>query len=116
MKYHKEKGVKNLTQNYYLRGVNSLETIYALYASDARVATVNESLNEEKPCKLLLQNTVGSQLCFVLSAVYSNDPRTHIFIANDKEEAAYIQNTLASLATRKKNSFSSGFIQTSIKV
>ncbi len=44
---------------------------------------------------------VGSQNCFVLAAAYIQEPRSIVYVANDKEEAAYLQNTLSSLLPNK---------------
>lgn len=44
---------------------------------------------------------IGSQNCFALAAAYIQEPRSIVYIANDKEEAAYIQNTLSSLLPNK---------------
>jgi len=43
----------------------------------------------------------GAQEGFVLTASFQADPRHYLVIANDKEEAAYLQNTLSSLTGDK---------------
>lgn len=45
-----------------------------------------------------LQGLAGAELCFVLTALLQENRRwNHMVIAQDKEDAAYIQNTLASI-------------------
>lgn len=48
---------------------------------------------------------MGAQECFVLTGSYQLSPRHHLFIATDKEEAAYIQNNLSGLLGKKSIRF-----------
>ncbi len=81
--------------------MNNLEKIIALYLDDPRVEDINNWLNKAQPSRIRLENIVGSQNCFALAAAYIKEPRPIVYIANDKEEAAYIQNTLTSLLPNK---------------
>ncbi|MBK8701463.1 MAG: transcription-repair coupling factor [Saprospiraceae bacterium] len=85
--------------------MNSLESILSLYVQDARVTNINAVLNGKTPDSLLLQNVVGGQIAFVLAGAHSQEPRAHIYIANDKEEAAYLQNTLSSILISRRVHF-----------
>lgn len=51
--------------------------------------------------RIQLSGMAGSQECFVLSGLYRAQPCSHLFIAADKEDAAYVQNTLASILEKK---------------
>jgi len=54
-------------------------------------------LDNKKPSRLLLTGTIGAQDCFVLCGIFQNTNNSQIYIASDKEEAAYVQNTLDQL-------------------
>ncbi len=53
------------------------------------------------PARVQIAGLVGSQPCFVIAGAFANKPQTHLFIATDKEEAAYMQNTLANVLPNK---------------
>ena len=59
---------------------------------------IQQGLESEKPSRLLLSGMVGAQDCFVLSAIFNKSPHSHLYIASDKEEAAYVQNSLDNIA------------------
>lgn len=80
---------------------NNLDRLQELYRNDNRTQRINKALGGEKPCRLQLNGLVGAQTAFLLTAVYQNDPRNHLLIANDKEEAAYLQNSLDNLLQGK---------------
>ncbi|GJM31084.1 MAG: transcription-repair-coupling factor [Saprospiraceae bacterium] len=81
--------------------MNNLDTLLARYRNDKRVKQLNDLLKQETPARLQISGMVGAQECFVLTGSYQDQPRDHLFIAIDKEEAAYIQNTLAGLFEKK---------------
>ncbi len=72
-----------------------------LYREDKRTQQIVSALSGESPARLKVVGTVGAQESFVLFGTYANLPRNYLFIANDKEEAAYLQNDLASLFEKK---------------
>jgi len=55
------------------------------------------ALERDEPRPLLLSGFKGAQAAFYLAALYAARPRTHLFIAPTKEDAAYLQNTLSGL-------------------
>lgn len=59
------------------------------------------ALDQETPARVQLLGMMGAQECFVLNGSYQLTPRHHLFIATDKEEAAYIQNNLAAFFGKK---------------
>jgi transcription-repair coupling factor (superfamily II helicase) len=56
----------------------------------------------EVQARIQITGLVGSQPCFILAGAFLNQPKTHLFIATDKEEAAYLQNTLAGVLSPKE--------------
>ncbi|CAG0906144.1 unnamed protein product, partial [Cyprideis torosa] len=52
-----------------------------------------------------IEGLVGAQDTFVLAALFSRNTYSQIFIANDKEEAAYFQNTLDLIIDKPKVHF-----------
>jgi transcription-repair coupling factor (superfamily II helicase) len=81
--------------------VKNLERILALYRDDVRTGKINTSLDDATPARLQLSGMAGAQECFVLAGTYLAHPRPQLYIANDKEEAAYLQNTLSNLLEKK---------------
>ena len=75
----------------------NLEALVSRYQEDTRTKKINELLQKETPSRIRLEGLVGAQESFVLSATYLLSPRQYIYIAIDKEEAAYLQNTLEAI-------------------
>lgn len=44
-----------------------------------------------------LEGLVGAQLAFVIGGLSQGSPRSHLIVAENKEEAAYLQNTLSNI-------------------
>jgi transcription-repair coupling factor (superfamily II helicase) len=82
--------------------VNNLEIITTHYLEDSRVEALNDVLSKEETVRVKLEKLIGAQNCFILAASYTKAPRPMLYIAIDKEEAAYIQNTLSSLLPKKR--------------
>lgn len=53
----------------------------------------------------MIDGMIGAQDCFVLAAVFGKSDYSQVFIANDKEEAAYFQNTLDLVIDKPKVHF-----------
>jgi len=81
--------------------VENLSRLLTLYQEDQRAKDIVEKISASTPTRLLLSHMVGAQECFVLSGIKAQSNQNHIFIANDKEEAAYIQNTLDNIVPDK---------------
>ncbi|MBI5914310.1 MAG: transcription-repair coupling factor, partial [Bacteroidetes bacterium] len=77
----------------------------ALYRDDKRTQKLVESLRSptvnRPPSTVHLQGLAGAQEAFALAGTYLADPRPQLWIAIDKEEAAYLQNDLANLLEKK---------------
>lgn len=67
------------------------------YKSSQQTTDILTGLSKNQPSRLLLSGMTGAQECFVLSAIFQRSEQSLVFIAEDKEEAAYIQNTLDQL-------------------
>jgi transcription-repair coupling factor (superfamily II helicase) len=80
--------------------VKNLENLLALYRDDARTKQITEQLSG-KSNRVLLSGLVGAQDTCVLSGTYLAKPQHHLFIAIDKEEAAYVQNNISTLLDKK---------------
>ncbi len=61
------------------------------------MASLDAAISKDKPARIVLKGMMGSQNCFVLAALASLSDKPHIFIANDKEEAAYFQNSISQI-------------------
>lgn len=75
----------------------NLEALVSRYKEDTRTKKINEFLQKDTPSRVRLEGLVGAQESFVLSATYLLSPKVYIYIAIDKEEAAYLQNTLEAI-------------------
>lgn len=79
-----------------------LQGLLELFQRDERVKLVSDELASNKiGSKLHLTGIVGSGGAFVASAAYLNSGRSHLFVLEDKEAAAYFQNDLQTLLPNK---------------
>ena len=81
--------------------MENLRRLLELYANDKRIQKIVDTLHATSPTRIFLGQMVGAQECFVLSGIKAHSKATHVFIANDREEAAYVQNTLDNLNNEK---------------
>ncbi len=72
-----------------------------LYAQDERIKQIVAALQNESPARLQLVGMKGAQEAYALTGTYLVHPQSHLFIATDKEEAAYLLNTLENLFDKK---------------
>ncbi len=79
----------------------NLEEILGLYRSDERVKSIAGKLGEKKPTSLHLRGLVGSAPSLIAAAIFKEITCNHLFICNDKEEAAYFQNSLKNMLDQK---------------
>lgn len=68
------------------------------FSESSRTQALLNFTQKDQPSRVHLSGTKGAQDCFTLLGLYRHQPRVNIFIASDKEEAAYIQNTLDILS------------------
>ncbi|MCR9288994.1 MAG: transcription-repair coupling factor [Bacteroidetes bacterium] len=81
--------------------MKNLQRVLELYRDDPKTKEITDALNKETPARLQVLGMMGAQESFVLTGAYLASPQHHLFIAIDKEEAAYVQNTLANLLEKK---------------
>ncbi|MCB0548538.1 MAG: transcription-repair coupling factor [Phaeodactylibacter sp.] len=84
---------------------NNLEQLLQLYREEERTQRIVQAIQAETPARLKLTGMAGAQESFVLAGTYLAAPQSHLLIANDKEEAAYIQNNLSNLLEKKSIRF-----------
>jgi transcription-repair coupling factor (superfamily II helicase) len=85
--------------------VENLQRLLKLYRDDERIQQIVEALKQNSPSRLLLRGMIGAQESFVLTGTFLADPRPQLFIAADKEEAAYLQNNITNLFDKKPIQF-----------
>lgn len=81
--------------------MENLELLLSKYAEDDRGKVIAENLQSERPATLLLKGMVGAQASFIFCGSYVSEPRTILYIANTKEEAAYFYHNTVSLLPKK---------------
>lgn len=78
-----------------------LRNLIDLYSKQEHTQQIVSSVQVLANARLFLSGLVGSQDAFVAAGVYWAAPQSHLFILNDKDEAAYFQNTLKNLLEKK---------------
>jgi len=77
--------------------VKNLERVLQRYRSDPRTRQITAQLEPGLPVRLQLTGLSGALEAFVMAATSLERPGPMLLIAGDKEEAAYLQNTLQGL-------------------
>lgn len=77
--------------------MSNIQELIGIYERDRQVQKINNLTLAEKPKQLQVRGIKGAMDSFVLAGAYINHKRSHIVIASDIEEAAYIKNTLQSI-------------------
>ncbi|MEM9528660.1 MAG: transcription-repair coupling factor, partial [Bacteroidota bacterium] len=72
------------------------------YSTSPRVAEIARWCQEGNAPRLQLKGLAGALESFLLAASYRHAGGHYLVVATDKEEAAYIQNTIASLLPKKQ--------------
>lgn len=85
--------------------MENLENLLKKYQEDERTDILASHCEASTPARIMIEGLVGAQDCFVLSALFGKSDYSQIFIANDKEEAAYFQNTLDLIIDKPKVHF-----------
>lgn len=71
------------------------------FNNSAQLSDIIEGLKSKEFPRLLVSGLMGAQDCFAIASLFSNTDYSHIYIASDKEEAAYVQNTLDQLIEKQ---------------
>ncbi len=76
----------------------NLEVLQGLYQNDIRIKHITAGMSMPGHyLRLYLDNLRGSAINFIACAVWQNTDANHVFILNDKEEAAYFHNDMEHL-------------------
>ncbi len=78
---------------------SDLEQLYSRYVKDPRVEQIHTHLSSQGTTRLQLSGIKGAQDTFVLLASQEKTKRPFLFVADDKEAAAYLFNNLENLST-----------------
>lgn len=81
--------------------MSNLHQLLDLFRKDRRNRNLLEALQQHSPARVLLNGITGAQQAMAVAAAFLEQPRTHVLIASDKEQAAYLQNDLAGLLEQK---------------
>ena len=85
--------------------MENLAALLKKYQEDEKTDLLATHCEASTPARIMIEGMVGAQDCFVLAALFSKNQYSQIFIANDKEEAAYFQNTLDLIIDNPKVHF-----------
>lgn len=85
--------------------MGNLSELLAKYRSDERIRQIITALPSDEAKvdspRLQILGLRGSLSAFVIASTYLEAGRHHLVVADDKEEAAYLQNTIANLLDPK---------------
>ena len=73
-----------------------LQQLLFLFRDDARTQELLQHLQPSQ-ARVLLRGTIGSSVNFIAASVFLQSDFTQVIIANDAEDAQYIQNDLQNL-------------------
>lgn len=77
----------------------NLQTLQGLYQSDVRLKELAAALSLSEPkLNIALTNLKGNAGAFVAHSVWAQSERNHIFVLDDKDEAAYFHNDFEHLS------------------
>jgi len=80
--------------------VSNLDNLIAKYDSSIQIKNLISKLNNNTSDNYLLKDMSGDLPYFVLNSLSKNLDRIQLFVANDKENAAYIYNTLQNITNK----------------
>ena len=78
-----------------------LQQLLFLFRDDSRTQELLQQLQPSQ-ARVLLRGTIGSSINFIAASVFMQSDFTHVVIANDAEDAQYIQNDLQNLLEKKE--------------
>ncbi len=77
-----------------------LSDLLQLYAQSPNVRALIDFLKGQES-SIITQGLIGSQKAMISSTIFKEVGRSHLFILNDKEEAAYFENDISNLLEKK---------------
>ncbi|MBS1772751.1 MAG: transcription-repair coupling factor [Bacteroidetes bacterium] len=76
----------------------NLQVLLGLYQNDIRLKQIAAGISLPEPkIRAYADNLRGSSINFIATAIWQQSDANHVFILNDKEEAAYFHNDLEQL-------------------
>ncbi len=78
--------------------MENLKRLNHLYKEDPRIQKMANLLSNQD---IKVEQIIGGQEAFIIRALYDKGLHNHVFVAIDKEEAAYLQNTLDNISSEK---------------
>jgi transcription-repair coupling factor (superfamily II helicase) len=85
-----------------------------IYTKDQRTQRLADALISPK-ARVQLAGLIGAQAAVVMSATFLAQPRNHLFIAIDKEEALYLHSNIESILNKKDIRFFSDSFKTPMR-
>ena len=85
--------------------MTNLEQLLSGYHDDARILALTQALDADPAARIQCIGLKGGLESIVIAAANAVRPGYHLVIANDKEEAAYLQNDLAALYSETRVHF-----------
>jgi transcription-repair coupling factor (superfamily II helicase) len=79
----------------------NIDELLSRFRDDVRLQKLAERIKDNALSKFFLKGMVGSADSFLAATLYQKLDFHHVIILNDKEEAAYFQNTLGDLLNKK---------------
>ena len=95
--------------------MSNIEALSSLYSGDRSVAELNTWASGEKQEKIQINGLIGASDSFLLSGCFLHNRYSQIYIAADKEDAAYVLNTLQAILENKTSHFFPESFKISIK-
>jgi len=81
---------------------NPAEKLLQRYADSPRIAEIARLCREDGAPRIQIKGLAGALESFLIAASYRHAGGHYLVVATDKEEAAYIQNTIAELLPKKQ--------------
>lgn len=79
----------------------NLRRLLDLYRDDERTKQLVSIISTDTPARIKPEGAIGSLPAFLLTGAYMNDPRMHVFIGKDKDDAGYFKEDLQALFGQK---------------
>lgn len=83
--------------------MSATKALIEQYQQDRRTQHITNHATTLADVRLHLDGLVGSMEAIVAAAVYASAPQTHVFVLDNKENAAYFHNDLQQLLGNKKD-------------
>jgi len=81
--------------------VSNIRELINIYSTNQQIHELNAWTHGDDAVKIQVRGLSGAMDCFALAGAFLAQKQSHIYIASDKEEAAYVLNTLQSILEEK---------------